>query len=371
MSQKLAAKVKARYHPRGNTHEVGPYLSASKLTGESAEDMCRALADSIHRGIHVNDTHFIDKPLIEYSFLGNTLGGEAFNYNDGWTASEFRCWVVPDDDLQVPKVLLPNATLVNGKPVWDMRGHPDAGAIEDGLVWFGEHKAHAEATPDKVEKAKRQDLLNLAMAWHMRQTCEDEILVIKPAIYTNPLMADHHTFHWPKGAKPGGIVLAVATWFGANIVESIPVTEKQLEEILAYYARKFRIIVEHALADKPELAKRDWDDIEGRQEFDLDLRLLAEPAGNVEEALKAERAAKAALDKAEKDSKAAKLLLEKALQEAGVWDRLITEKVSVGNYTVKRVQSTTPRRANLDKLVEDGLDAYIIPGKPYDYVKVS
>jgi hypothetical protein len=347
-------KMKTRWASRQNTHSPGRYVGSSTITKKTAVECARFLADWVHRGVWREDAHWMGKPLYEFGHIGNTLSDAVLHPDDGWQEGEFTVWM--------PVGVQDDKDLAGTWKEWVLSGHPDAATVDEDGVWFGEHKAHADCSPWKMEVAKRQVTLCLALAWFSGHAH------FEPAEYAR---VGHPGFQWERSeVGPAGIVLGFTSWYQANVPRQVPVTQEQLRQVLDYYLAKGKAIVESALADDMEVA-RGWDDGPGKDEFDEGFRLLSEPQSSLDVAVEKERRGKRMQQEGDAMWKEGRKDIEAAVKAMGLWDEFYQgHTFDVGECAVRYKRVSGRKYASVSDLEAAGLEDYIKVSKESEYVEV-
>lgn len=271
----FADRVRARYNPPGNVHEEewgAKYLGGSSIVKLTAAAYAlRLLAQKEGKAPEDDGERY-------WSYKGNTLAAEAFA------------------DVDCAEVAAAIALDQHG---WQLRIHPDGVSIIDGHAVVGEHKAHLNVTPAKLELAFRQGALGLAvMDARARQRFTAQPDVETVLFKVAPWHPDQNAFlEWPRGTVPAGVVVGGAPEVPPAVVAERPLTPADLDGLLAFYRAKAAVIIEAATTDDLEPALK-WD-LDHADEFagdfkdmgkehDLDLLLIQYDAS-----AKAEKAAEA------------------------------------------------------------------------------
>lgn len=370
--------VQERYHPPGNVHHPGTYVSLSRIVSRPAIEV----AEEIIRGLVFEDN---DGDREKYwGYLGNTLADEAFHEDDGWEKES--------------RVTLP----LQGD--WELRGHADAfqafrvvnGEIlpaepgEPGYVVCGEHKAHSTPTHEKTDKAKRQASLCLALGW--RQVKRNGSMTFQPAEYED----DAEPFYWDASWQPAGILVGIAPRYPPPQTPNHLRDDSDLEDYVDFYESKASYIIasvhtarqlwegdghgqRETVLDQALGYARDWDEEPdlGGLEFDRNILAMREPMEDMELLLKKRKEANH--NKGEWKRKAKKYdrrIIEKAKKMKfpdgeTLFEKAKRERIDVGDLTLKIIQRNNARRARIDKLEEAGMDQYLKPQTQSTYSSVK
>lgn len=340
-------KVLAQYEPAGNVHTPmmdNHYISCSQLVSRTAEEM----ATLILREAGLIDGEMDDVPSY-WSYKGNALGDRAL------------------EDVAHKEI---NFRVPIASTNWTLSGNCDGVEDIDGHVFVYEHKAYGHPTAKKIEVAKRQGILYLAMAWwnHIHRNGNADGIdsagdmptpkadtIFSPAAYAEGETA----FTWPKESVPGGVLVCVAPNFPPAQIHEYDVSPEECEEVLAYYIAKAKAIINAVQSGDPALARDTWDRKDpGSMEFVRDLEDFNEPIPDDFDAL-AGTYAKLNAEVKEKQGELddAKGLLIAAMDKHGI------KKTESENYRISMVEIA-------DKVVPE----HVVPEKTkkgYRYLKVQ
>lgn len=385
--QRARSKVLSRYKPEGNVHLPmldNRYISCSQLVSRTAEEMARLIL--IEAGV-ITDEELEDVSSY-WSYKGNALGDRAL------------------EDVEAKEIHFEVPIGQNG---WRLSGNCDGIEADQSGVVVYEHKAYGFPTRKKVEGAKRQAMLYLAMGWwnhhhrkfqfnidgdgwsvhpvdevgaekhsanrvyenkevfnHLRQEWEAHgekpvgappgSTWFYPAAYVND--GPHH-FEWPETALPAGVLVCVAPNYPEGEVHDWSVDHEDCEEVLSFYLAKAKVIIKAVEAGDPLIARDQWDRKDpGAAEFARDIEEFNEPLPDDFDALAKEYHTKAAAAKAANEAQdEAKALLIACMDKHGL------DKCESDNYRVSLVEVK-------DKVVPE----HVVPEKVkkgYRYVRVT
>lgn len=212
------------------------HLSLSYLIQKTAEELTAEILDPEDEDGHTN----------LWSFIGNGMADRSLQ--------DF-----PHQEAEVVYDDLPGA--------WAIVGHPDAFHATDRHVHAIEHKAHfSGVTTLKIELAKRQDALCLAIAWYQHRATGEGVPTTFPvADYAND-EEGIEPFTWAPGLRPGGVLVKVVK-MPPFIYELEVFTEDELDQLLEYYVEKANVVVRAVEMQDPEYARTSWDEQAGEGEF--------------------------------------------------------------------------------------------------------
>lgn len=324
--------VRKRYCPEGNVHTPGKYLSGSVLTGKTARQ--------IYDQFTSND--WGDDVPKYWSYLGNTLGDEAFSEEDGW--------------FHEVKVNLP----LIGE--WRMTGSADGTKAINNYVFVGEHKAHTDSSAWKEEKAFRQGAFYLACMWQMVQSGTT-------TFNTAEWVKGSETWGWPEGAIPGGIVVGIAERGPPGIVWGRELTLADIEGIFDFYRNKALCLVE-AIEKRDRSIAIQWDEDHRDEIGDAFVPMLMDETDPIENIMSLYEKAKDERTKAEGREKQYKARIEKLLKDNGLWEKLYDGGITINEHTIKAHRQKGAARGDLAKLREAGMYDYIIEGSEFEVVRI-
>lgn len=317
-------RVMAQYEPRGNVHTdpvENKYVSVSMLTSKTARECVEQMLAE-HAG------HGPDVPKY-WSYKGNALGDRALEHIEH---KEIRFTVPLDTDG------------------WVLAGNCDGIELIGGeSVVVYEHKAYGHPTSQKIEVAKRQGGLYLAMGWHNVSALKNNIF--GAAAYVG---AGASSFNWPDYARPVGVLVCVAPNYPPAEVHEYDFGTDECREILHFYKEKAEIVARAVEMRDPNYAEMKWDLCEpGSMEFARAIEEASEPYPETTEAIVRYSKAQKLFKDAEAEKKEAQSMLMACLDKQGV-NRVSDEnfKVSVVEVGEKEVPSYVRRGYRFVKVQE-------------------